>query len=302
MITANYFDGQDACLHRVQLAAVDGGLTVAGETVTRAYAGADVTFAESFANAPAVLYFADGARCEVPDRASGKALAEALGYRGSAVTRLQQRWYAALAALALQLGVGVAAVLWGMPALADRIARSIPPSFDGQIGDSVLAGMEKKLLAPSRLDPVIIAEVEQILREIAPPRPGRPLRVVLRNAPKKGANAFALPNGTIVVTDEMLNLVLAKKNTLPAYRQAQVAGVLAHEIAHIEQRHSVRRLTRASMTAAASAALFGDFSAVAAGVPAVLLELQYSREMETQADAYAVALLARHGIDRKSVV
>lgn len=75
-----------------------------------------------------------------------------------------------------------------------------------------------------------------------------------------------------------------------------LAGVLAHEIGHIEQRHSVRVMARTSLTAALSAALLGDFSAVAAGAPAILLKMQYSREMETAADRYAAAALQQRGL------
>lgn len=295
MIAANYFDGRSAVLHPVQLETGGSMLTVAGAAIARAYTRAEVTLAEPFARAPAVLYFADGARCEVSDRADRIALAQALGYRSSAVIRLQQRWYAALAAVALLLGAAIAAVTWGVPALADRIARSIPPTFDQRIGNSLLAGMEKTLLAPSQLPPAVIADVEQILREIAPPRP-QPLRVRVRRSTKGQANAYALPNGVIVVNDDLLNIVLANKEASIAYRRAQVAGVLAHEIGHLEQRHSVRTVARSSLTAAVSATLFGDFSGVAAGVPAVLLNMHYSRAMESQADAYATALLAQHGI------
>jgi Zn-dependent protease with chaperone function len=55
-------------------------------------------------------------------------------------------------------------------------------------------------------------------------------------------------------------------------------------------------MTGSSLMAALSAALFGDFSAVAAGLPAVLSQMQYSREMETDADDYAVAVLRSKGL------
>jgi Zn-dependent protease with chaperone function len=71
--------------------------------------------------------------------------------------------------------------------------------------------------------------------------------------------------------------------------------VLAHEVGHVQARHSVRVLARSSLTAAASAALLGDFSAVAAGIPAVLANLHYSRAMETEADSYAIAVLRTKG-------
>jgi Zn-dependent protease with chaperone function len=296
MITANYFDGQSARLHPVELQAVDGALMVMGGAITREYAYPQVSLAEPFAHAPAVLYFADGARCEVSDSAGGRVLADALGYRKSAVMRWQEHWYAALIALVLLIAAGGAFAIWGVPALAEQIAAAIPPSLDKQVGASALEGLEAKLLTPSRLSDQRIGEVEQVLRSIAPSDARQPIRLLVRNAPQLGANALALPNGTIVITDAMILHILGKASEFDEAQQAQLAGVLAHEIGHVQRRHSVRVLARSSLTAAASAALFGDFSAVAAGVPAVLMNMHYSREMETEADAYAVELLGQKGI------
>jgi Zn-dependent protease with chaperone function len=296
MITANYFDGHSARLHPVQLQPADGALIVMGRAVMREYAYRQVSLAEPFADAPAVLYFADGARCEVSDSAGRQALAHALGYRKSAVMRWQERWYAALLALVLLIGAAIGFAIWGVPALAEQIAAAIPPSLDRQLGTSALAGLETKLLTPSRLNDQRIAEVEQVLRSIAPSNPRLPIRLLVRNAPQLGANALALPDGTIVLTDAMILHILGKASEFDDDQQARLAGVLAHEIGHVQRRHSVRVLARSSLTAAASAALFGDPSAVAAGVPAVLMNMHYSREMETEADAYAIELLGQKGI------
>lgn len=296
MINANYFDGQSARLHPVELQAAHGALMVLGGAVTREYSYPQILMAEPFAQAPAVLYFADGARCEVSDSAGARALAQALGYRTSAVMRWQQHWYAALLALVLLIAAGGAFAIWGVPALAEKIADAIPPSLDRSVGASALEGLEAKLLAPSRLSEQRIAEVEQVLRSIAPSRQRQPIRLLVRSAPQLGPNALALPDGTIVMTDAMILWILGKSSEFDDDQKAQLAGVLAHEIGHVQRRHSVRVLARSSLTAAASAALFGDFSAVAAGVPAVLMNMQYSREMESEADIYAIDLLGQKGI------
>jgi Zn-dependent protease with chaperone function len=296
MIAANYFDGKSARLHQVELQAIDGALLIMGGTVAREYNLQKVRLAEPFAQAPAVLYLADGARCEVSDRAGGRTLADALGYRKSAVMRWQEHWYAALLALVLLIVAGGVFAIWGVPALAEKIAAAIPPSLDRKIGASALEGLEAKLLTPSRLSDQRIAEVEQVLRSITPADTRQPIRLLVRSAPQLGINALALPDGTIVVTDAMILYILHKAQDFDEVKLAQLAGVLAHELGHVQRRHSVRVLARSSLTAAASAALFGDFSAVAAGLPAVLMNMHYSREMESDADAYAIELLGQKGI------
>ena len=77
--------------------------------------------------------------------------------------------------------------------------------------------------------------------------------------------------------------------------RAMLAGVLAHEIGHIQGRHSVGVLARSSFLAVLSTALFGDFSAVVAGAPALMLNMNYSRDMERAADHYAIARLKALG-------
>ena len=298
MINANYFDGQTARLHPVELTAGNGALRVLGGAIAQEYARAGVTLGEPFVSAPVVLYFADGARCEVSDAGAGRALAAALGYRKSAVVQWQERWYAALLALALALliATGLAAITWGLPAAAEKIAAAIPPAVDQQLGQSARRALEGKLVGPTRLSEQRVAQVEQVLRSIVPERPRVPIQLMVRHSPRLGANALALPDGTIMITDAMILHILANGDDFDERQRAQLAGVLAHQIGHIEARHSVRMMARSSLTAAASAALFGDFSAVAAGLPALLMNLRYSRDMETEADGYAIARLNHNGI------
>jgi Zn-dependent protease with chaperone function len=295
MIAANYFDGRSARLHPVRLQVDAGTLRVSAPTFERSYPLDAVALSEPFAAAPAVLRFGDGASCEVTGDGR-RQLLDALGYRKSAVVRWQERWPAALVALVL-LAVLLAWLYFrGLPAAAERIAAGLPPSVDIRLGKAALAGMEAQgLLTPSRLSEQRIAEVEALLPRVLPPRPRLPIRLLVRNSEKLGANALALPDGTIVVTDRMVRVVQVGPNGFDDTAKDRLAAVLAHEVGHIEHRHTARAMTGSSLRAALSASLFGDFSAVAAGLPAVLSQMQYSREMELDADDYAVAQLRDQG-------
>ena len=296
MITAHYLDGRSARLHPVELYVDDGAVTLRG-AVDKSYPRGEARLAEPFEHAPAVLYFADGARCEVADPQARQALAQALGYRKGPVERWQERTWAALLALVLLVALIGAGATWGVPAVAERIAASLPPSADLALGRSALKALHAHgVLAPTRLSDERVAEVKQVLHRVAPSRPRLPLRLMVRDSPRLGANALALPDGTIVVTDLMVREILAGRGDFDADASAALAGVLAHEIGHVELRHSTRALARSSLTAAAAAALFGDFSAVAAGVPALLVNMRYSRAMETEADEYAIGVLRGRGI------
>ena len=296
MIPATFFDGHNARLQPVGLDVRAGHLHVAAPGLERSWPLAAVALAEPFQAAPLMLRMGD-ATCEVAAGPDRQALLDALGYRRSAVERWQARWPAALVALVLLLASLGAGFVWGVPAAAEQIAARLPVSVDVKLGQAALAGLEaQELIGPSRLSDERIADVEALLPRVLPAHPRMPVRILVRASDRLAANALALPDGTIIVTDALVRLVLDADNELDDDGQAELLGVLGHEVGHIELRHATRAMTGSSLTAALSATLFGDFSAVAAGVPAVLTQMRYSRDMELEADAWAVDALRRNGL------
>ena len=116
-------------------------------------------------------------------------------------------------------------------------------------------------------------------------------------------NAFALPGGYVYVSRGLLAL---------ADNEAEVAGVLAHEIGHVTARHTAQRVTQQQYgqfgTAAATilgAVLFGDTGAQlgqqVVGMGAQAWVAGYSRDQEFQADELGVRYLARAGYDPQAM-
>ena len=114
------------------------------------------------------------------------------------------------------------------------------------------------------------------------PSPGTPSHTQL------GANAFALPGGTIFVTDELLDLLRGRDDVL--------IGVLGHELGHVEHRHGMRLLAQATALGALSSTLWGDFSALFATLPVLYGQSAYSRDFEREADREAIRLLRANRI------
>jgi predicted Zn-dependent protease len=300
MLTANYFDGHSARLHTIELDLNADTITLAGGGIVKSYPVASAHIGELFDHAPCVIDFPDGARCELHEQSAKTILAQALGYRRSRVERWQQQWMGALLALILLAGAVFSAVTWGVPALAAQLVESMPPSVDRRVGDEALATLESQLFSESHLSDERIAEVEAVFRQALPARPRMPLslRVVEMSWEP---NALALPNGTVVINDAMLVQIMGNPHNFDAAARAQLLGVFAHEIGHIEQRHSMHAIARSSLTAVAAAALLGDFSTVVAGAPVVLLNMNYSRSMELQADDLAIARMHALGLSSNSL-
>ena len=102
-----------------------------------------------------------------------------------------------------------------------------------------------------------------------------------------GANAFALPDGTLIVTDQLVAL---------AGSDDEVLAVLLHELGHVRSRHGTRMLLQGSVSALFMAWYFGDVSTLLAMAPTALIQAGYSRDMEREADDFAARMLRRQGL------
>jgi len=122
------------------------------------------------------------------------------------------------------------------------------------------------------------------------------IRVQFRGGGDIGANAFALPDGTVVFTDEIVHL---------AHNDDELLAVFAHEIGHVKYRHGLRATIQGSVLSFAVGMLVGDVSAAAdmlAALPLLLTTSSYSRDFEREADANSLVFLDAHNIPRHSFI
>lgn len=94
--------------------------------------------------------------------------------------------------------------------------------------------------------------------------------------PRGGFNAFALPNGTIVVLDGLAN----------SLSDDEVMAVLGHELGHVVHRHGMKGVMRSVGLLTVAGAVFGEFSTVLASTVASLQTFHYGRDDEREADLY----------------
>jgi len=95
-------------------------------------------------------------------------------------------------------------------------------------------------------------------------------------------NAFAAPGGYMYVYTGLIRFL---------DREDDLAGVLGHEIAHADRRHSTEQLTKAYGVSALIAIVLGDDPGLVAELAAGLVSLQFSRSDESEADAWSVRYL-----------
>ncbi|MCC9167625.1 M48 family metalloprotease [Pontibacter harenae] len=122
-------------------------------------------------------------------------------------------------------------------------------------------------------------------------------------ADEQTVNAFALPGGQIFITLGLLRRLET---------EAQLAGVLGHEIGHVVARHSAEQLAKAKLTqglsgAAAIATYDPDnpasqSGAVVAAMVGKLLNMRYGRQDELESDRLAVRLTGESGYDPRAMI
>jgi len=105
-------------------------------------------------------------------------------------------------------------------------------------------------------------------------------------------NAFAMPGGIVVVNTGLIEA---------ADSAEELAGVLAHEVQHVELRHSLSQLAQQAGLRLVVTLVVGDLGG-AGEIAARLTQLKFSRDAETEADLEGLAALRRAGIDPQGMV
>ena len=204
---------------------------------------------------------------------------------------LENRLGLVAAAAALVLVCGGLFVVYGVPAVAREAAFAVGPEWNARVGKGTLELLDQTF-EESELPEDRRAELSaQFDRVVERASDEHQYTLLFRGGGIIGANAFALPSGTIVLTDELVAL---------ADSDEELISVLAHEVGHVVHRHGLRQTIQSSMLAVTLVLLTGDLSsasAFVAALPTALAESSFSREFEREADDYAIEYLQAEGID-----
>lgn len=164
--------------------------------------------------------------------------------------------------------------LWKAPEL---LAPLVPKSVERRLGDAIVGDLGGRTC----VDPRGQAVLDDLARRLSPA--GAPMRV--RVVDLGIANAVALPGGQIALFDGILR---------QARSPDEIAGVLAHEIGHVERRHVMASLIRQF-----GLGLVLGGSNKAGEYAQVLLAAGYSREAEREADRFAIERLTANHISTR---
>lgn len=287
--TVHLCDGRHPLAREASLRLSSTEAMLVGDGIDRSYPLGMLAVSPRIGSAPRFVALPDGGELECADAAWLDSLAQQEASEGP-VAWLERRWWAALTAVGIVALSLLLVDFFALDALSDKLVQAIPIARERAFGEQSLRSLDKAVLRPSKLSTERTQGIRQGFAGLCSGIPEGPsLRLEFREARLVGANAFTLPGGIIVATDQLVELMPSDD---------EVLAVLAHELGHTHYRHVLRQGVKSSGSAIIAGAVMGDASSVAggAGTALVLLGTQYSREFERQADAYAVDLLRKNAL------
>ena len=191
-----------------------------------------------------------------------------------------------------------------LPELGDSSAAMISPQKEYQLGQTWLRMYRSQV--PTFSDPQIHTYVESLLNELVPHSELKDPRLDLILVKNPAMNAFAVPGGIVGVHTGLFNF---------SESEDQLASVLAHELAHLSQRHYARSVEKQQQNSIPTmAAMLGSLILAAttggdAGLAALTAtqaaaldsQLRFSRKNEQEADRIGMQTLASAGRDANAV-
>jgi Zn-dependent protease with chaperone function len=260
-----------------------------GESPARTLVRGSVRLSPSFGTPTRRVDLPDGCFCELDNDPRLEALAGPKGRGARLLAWLENTWGVVVLALFGLIALAVHLYLNVLPGLSQELAQRVPESWEQNIGHSVLVQLDAFELAPTELPDGQLHPIDARIRAFLATQGSvrSRLRVHFREAPRIGANAFALPSGDIVVTDALVRQI---------GEPDEIVAVIAHEAGHVQLRHGLQGMIKGSALALGSSLAFGDFSNIGLLATAVL-DARYSRAQEAEADRYAIAALRAQKMD-----
>lgn len=188
----------------------------------------------------------------------------------------------------------------GIPYLSKKLSSHIPLKISKAISNNSLEVLDKYIfkksnLSDSRRDEIQILFKNKILPLINEKR-NLEYKLSFRSwdIDKKAIpNALAFPNGEIILTDEIVKI---------SENPNELISIILHEIAHVKKQHGMQRILESSFITIAIILIVGDVSMLGdlgIGLSSLLINNNYSRDHEQEADIFAFDKMLENNINPK---
>ena len=286
LVEALLYDGKSSKEHNVTIEFTFGRrVKIASHNIDVALE--EIKIGSRLGNTPRVLEFPNGVRCKSHENDKIDQLLLDFNIDKSKTDKIERSKLLTLGSLFLTIAFVWFMLTAGANYTANFLANILPQTTLDKMSRVTLEQLEENILKPSKLTKrqkgIIQADFDKLVDG------DRHYKLHFRSAPQIGANAFALPSGDIVLTDQLV--ALSRDNDF-----RDILGVLAHEKGHVVHKHSLRMAIKTGLASVIIGYITGDISVVASTIPTVLINSSYSREFEHEADENAVKELKRLGV------
>jgi len=246
------------------------------------------------ARLPRRIHFPGGSMFTTSGNDQVDSLLRSLGRspKGSWISFFESGWRWTLLALLVLPVVLFLLFSVGMPLVAKPLAAMVPDTVKSDLDRNVIEFLDNRVLEPSGLSLERQTELTEKLARFSIFSPNA--RLLFRGGGLLGANALALPGGTIIFTDEIVEL---------AEYDGELVAVYLHEIGHVTGNHAMRNIIQMTGVSFVLGWMLGDLTVITdialVGAPVFLQKMVYSRRSEIEADTYAMALMPITGYSKK---
>lgn len=287
VVEADFYDGKTSLKKIVNLEFKDDGKIAFLDQI---YSLDDVVISSRLANTPRKIELNNEAVLYVKDNDSIDRYLKEQKKRHSLLHVMESKRKYVVLSLVLILAIVALFLGEGSSLVARYASKMIPYSVEKKLSSNILLQLDNHLLKPSELS----YEKQNEIRELFLKLTEYDSKYTLYFRRGIGENAFALPSGDIIITDEIIKL---SNND-----NKMIYAILAHEMGHVEHHHSMQLLIKSSIVGSLLAYISGDVSSFLATLWANLINANYSREFEREADRYAKMKLKEANISPKHLV
>ena len=294
MISGFYFDGKTSDKKKSTLQYDDQGNIRISDTGADEIHISSIKISSRLANTPRYLNFPDGSLFETTDNdAIDKFVATFKpSFFNGVLHSLESTKAMVISSVSVVILFGWLLIQYGIPHFSKEVANMLPTEASQYMGQGVLEIMDKNWFEETKLSIKKQDELRLLFSQLLDNiDESDHYKLEFRLGGPIQANAFALPNGTIVFTDELINL---------AENNLEIAAIMLHEAGHVKHHHSLRSTIQQFSLAMFVMVVSGDVStssSIVSAIPLMLVESGYSQNMESEADTFSLNYMLKHNIN-----
>jgi len=209
LIKGKYSDGKTSAQTEASLSYDDSGLVSVPGTSRATVAATDLKISSRLGNTPRYIRFADHGQFETEDNDAVDRMIAELGLAKTrlSIHRLESAKRFVAITVVFVIVFGWLSVQYGIPALSKQIAFALPTVVSEKLGENIFEFMDENWFEPSKIPDDKRAKLQVLFAGLVEKIDNPPaLKLIFRDAGVLGANAIALPDGTIVMTDDLVKL------------------------------------------------------------------------------------------------